>query len=125
MNQSDRHTPSPTLADVQHTVDSWIRTTGHGYFSELTNAVILAEETGEVARVMARLYGDQVAKPGDRLALTDELADLLWVLAAIANQTGVDLSQAFAANLHKKNSRDATRFAESPTLSHPPSAPAR
>ena len=101
---------SPSLAEVQEIVDGWIRTTGHGYFSELTNAVILAEETGEVARVMARLYGDQKAKPGDKLALADELADLLWVLAAIANQTGVNLTEAFEANLRKKNTRDRNRF---------------
>ncbi len=94
---TDSPAVSPTLADVQRTVDEWIRSTGCGYFSELTNAVILAEETGEVSRVMARLYGDQ-------------LADLLWVLTAIANQTGVDLTQAFAANLQKKNLRDKYRF---------------
>lgn len=101
---------SPTLADVQRIVDTWITTTGKGYFSELTNAVILAEETGEVARVMARTYGDQKAKPGDKSYLADELADLLWVLTAIANQTGVNLTEAFAANLAKKNIRDANRF---------------
>jgi len=101
---------SPTLADVQRTVDEWIRGTGCGYFSELTNAVILAEETGEVARVMARTYGDQKAKPGDKSCLADELADLLWVLTAIANQTGVDLTRAFADNLQKKNLRDKERF---------------
>lgn len=103
-------TPSPTLAQLQLAVDRWITCVGNGYFSELTNAVILAEETGEVARVMARLYGDQRAKPGDKSALADELADLLWVLTAIANQTGVNLSEAFAANLRKKNLRDTDRF---------------
>ena len=102
--------PSPTLAEVQRTVDEWIRDIGNGYFSELTNAVILAEETGEVARVMARLYGDQRAKPGDKSNLADELADLLWVLTAIANQTGVNLSKAFAENLLKKKTRDINRF---------------
>lgn len=101
---------SPTLADVQRIVDQWIRTTGRGYFSELTNAVILAEETGEVSRVMARIYGDQKAKPGDKTNLADELADLLWVLTAIANQTGVNLTEAFEANLRKKNLRDKDRF---------------
>lgn len=110
-------TPSPTLADVQRMVDRWITSTGRGYFSPLTNAVILAEETGEVARVMARRYGDQVAKPGDKSSLADELADLLWVLTAIANQTGIDLTEAFAANLAKKESRDSTRFAT--RTSHP------
>ncbi|WP_297057467.1 nucleotide pyrophosphohydrolase [uncultured Duncaniella sp.] len=101
---------SPTLAQVQEAVDRWITTTGGGYFSPLTNAVILAEETGEVARVMARKYGDQKAKPGDKSNLADELADLLWVVAAIANQTGIDLSQAFADNIAKKNTRDNQRF---------------
>lgn len=108
----DAPTNSPTLADVQRMVDEWIKGTGCGYFSELTNAVILAEETGEVARVMARTYGDQKAKPGDKSNLADELADLLWVLTAIANQTGVDLTQAFAANLQKKNLRDKNRFSK-------------
>lgn len=99
-----------TLADLQATVDKWITTTGGGYFSPLTNMTILAEETGEVARVMARVYGDQVAKPADKLALADELADVLWVVAAIANQTGVDLTAALAANLSKKTTRDKDRF---------------
>lgn len=80
---TDSPAVSPTLADVQRTVDEWIRSTGCGYFSELTNAVILAEETGEVSRVMARLYGDQKAKPGDKTSLADELADLLLSLIHI------------------------------------------
>lgn len=102
-----------TLDEVQRTVDGWITTVGAGYFSLLTNAVILAEETGEVARVMARTYGDQKPKPGDktgREALSDELADLLWVIAAIANQTGVDLTEAFMKNIEKKTVRDRERF---------------
>lgn len=107
---------SPTLRDVQQTVDQWITTVGVRYFSPLTNMAVLAEETGEVARVMARLYGDQSAKPTDNLDLADELADLLWVTAAIANQTGVDLTEAFARNLEKKSSRDATRHLNNPKL---------
>ncbi len=99
-----------TLDRMQALVDEWITGTGKGYFSPLTNAVILAEETGEVARVMARKYGDQKAKPGDKACLADELADLMWVLTAIANQTGINLTEAFAANMAKKNSRDKGRF---------------
>lgn len=98
-----------SLAEAQQAVDRWIRSTGKGYFSPLTNAVILAEETGEVASVMARLYGDQTAKAGDSLNLADELADVLWVLMAIANQTGIDLTEAFHANLNKKCTRDTHR----------------
>ena len=99
-----------TIARAQAMVDQWIRTVGHGYHSVLTNTAVLAEETGEVARCMARLHGDQVAKPGDSLDPADELADLLWVLMALANQTGVDLTAAFKANLAKKTARDAHRF---------------
>lgn len=99
-----------TIAELQALVDRWITTTGNGYFSPLTNTAVLAEETGEVARIMARRYGDQVAKPGDRSDLADELADVLWVVAALANQTGVDLTEAIRRNIGKKNSRDARRF---------------
>lgn len=99
-----------TLRQLQETVDGWITTTGGGYFSPLTNTAVLAEETGEVARIMARRYGDQVAKPGDKSDLADELADVLWVVAALANQTGVDLSQAISRNIEKKNKRDSHRF---------------
>lgn len=99
-----------TLKDAQRMVDEWITGTGGGYFSELTNMAVLAEETGEVARAMARIYGDQVAKEGDNLNLADELADLLWVTMAIANQTGVDLTEALVRNLEKKNRRDARRY---------------
>lgn len=98
-----------SIEQAQQAVDRWIRSTGKGYFAPLTNAVILAEETGEVAAVMARLFGDQVAKEGDCLNLADELADVLWVVMAIANQTGIDLSEAFRANLLKKSTRDAHR----------------
>lgn len=101
---------SLTLRQMQDQVDNWIRTIGVRYFDPMTNTALLAEETGEVARVMARTYGQQVAKPGDKSDLADELADLLWVTVAIANQTGVDLTDAFRRNMAKKTSRDAGRF---------------
>ena len=99
-----------TLHQIQAVVDHWITGVGGGYFSPLTNTAILAEETGEVARIMARKYGDQIAKPGDKSDLSDELADVLWVTIAIANQTGIDLAEAFARNILKKNTRDSSRF---------------
>jgi NTP pyrophosphatase (non-canonical NTP hydrolase) len=98
-------------------VDEWITTIGVRYFSELTNMAILTEEVGELARIMARRYGDQSEKESDRQAnLADEMADILWVLAALANQTGVDLSEAFAANIEKKTQRDADRHRNNPKL---------
>lgn len=100
-----------TIRELQETVDEWITGTGGGYFSPLTNTAILAEETGEVARIMARKYGDQVAKPGDKCNLADELADVLWVVTALANQSGIDLTDALRANIEKKSTRDANRFA--------------
>lgn len=108
---------SISLRSLQATVDEWITTIGVRYFSPLTNMAVLAEETGEVARIMARRYGDQSAKPGENLdALADELADVVWVVAAIANQTGVDLTEAFMRNLEKKTSRDSRRHADNPKL---------
>ena len=98
------------ISELQNTVDQWITGTGGGYFSPLTNTAVLAEETGEVARIMARQYGDQVAKPGDKSDLADELADVMWVVAAIANQTGIDLTAALNRNIEKKNRRDSHRF---------------
>lgn len=98
-----------TIRQAQTTVDQWIRTVGVRYFSPLTNMAVLTEEVGEVARVMARRYGDQSAKEGEKLDLADELADVLWVVLAIANQTGIDLSDAFVNNLRKKNVRDGKR----------------
>ena len=98
-----------TLDELQRLVDEWIRTYGVRYFDPLTNMAILTEETGEVARVMARLYGEQSAKASDHLDLADELADLLWVLTCIANQCGVNLQEALEKNLQKKTKRDATR----------------
>lgn len=103
-----------TIRQLQATVDHWISTTGGGYFSPLTNMAVLAEETGEVARIMARRYGDQVAKPGDNSSLADELADVLWVVSALANQTGIDLTEAIARNIEKKNTRDSHRFEHRP-----------
>lgn len=105
-----------SLRDVQKTVDRWITTIGVRYFSPLTNMAILTEETGEVARIMARKYGDQSFKDGDEHDLADELADVLWVVAAIANQTGVDLNDAFMNNLEKKRIRDKERHKRNPKL---------
>lgn len=107
---------SPTIEQLQHIVDRWIATTGVRYFSPLTNMAILAEETGEVGRQMARIYGDQSFKQGEVPALADELADLIWVAVAIANQSGIDLSEAIRRNIDKKSSRDATRHLSNPKL---------
>lgn len=104
-----------TISEAQHTVDEWIHTIGNGYFDELTNMAILSEEVGEVARIIARVYGRQVAKEGDlRKSLGDELADVLWVVICLANQTGVDLTKALEASLEKKRTRDANRFVNAP-----------
>ena len=98
------------ISEAQQTVDNWIKTTGVRYFSELTNMAILTEEVGEVARIMSRKYGDQSFKDGENPdALADELADVLWVLICIANQTGVDLEKALKKNLEKKTLRDKKR----------------
>lgn len=106
-----------TIEEAQQTVDRWIRTYGVRYFSELTNMAVLTEEVGEVARIMARRYGDQSFKAGENPdALADELADVLWVLICIANQTGVDLTEAFRHNLEKKTARDNTRHLNNPKL---------
>ncbi|MEQ9415246.1 MAG: nucleotide pyrophosphohydrolase, partial [Cyclobacteriaceae bacterium] len=95
-----------TIQDAQREVDQWIKTTGVRYFSELTNTAILAEEVGEVARIMARRYGEQSEKESDKNKdLGDELADVLWVLICLANQTGVDLTEAFKKNIAKKSLR--------------------
>lgn len=98
-----------TLSELQHTVDDWIRKYGVRYFSELTNMACLTEETGELARIMARTYGDQSFKKGENTDLSDEIADVLWVLTCIANQTGVDLEEAVEKNIKKKTERDAER----------------
>jgi len=99
-----------TLREAQQLVDKWITTTGVRYFSELTNMTILTEEVGEVARLMSRLYGDQSFKESDKgKELPDELADVLWVLICIANQTGIDLTAALEKNFEKKSLRDGER----------------
>lgn len=106
-----------TLQEAQQRVDQWIQTTGVRYFSELTNMAILTEEVGEVARLMSRTYGDQSFKESDKgKALADELADVLWVVICIANQTGVDLTKALEKNFEKKTARDATRHHENKKL---------
>jgi NTP pyrophosphatase (non-canonical NTP hydrolase) len=99
-----------TLKQAQEMVDEWIKTVGVRYFSELTNMTILTEEVGELARVMARKYGDQSFKESDKNAdLADEMADVLWVIICLANQTGVNLTEALRKNFEKKNIRDADR----------------
>jgi NTP pyrophosphatase (non-canonical NTP hydrolase) len=99
-----------TIEEAQRQVDQWINTTGVRYFNELTNMAMLSEEVGEVARVIARRYGEQSEKESDKAHdLGDELADVLWVVICLANQTGVDLTEAFRKNMEKKNSRDGNR----------------
>ncbi|OAV65109.1 putative pyrophosphatase [Bacteroidales bacterium Barb4] len=99
-----------TLQQAQETVDQWIKTYGIRYFNELTNMTILTEEVGELARIMARTYGEQSFKESDKHRdLGDEMADVLWVLLCLANQTGIDLTAAFEKNLEKKTSRDKNR----------------
>jgi len=106
-----------TLREMQNTIDEWIRTVGVRYYSELTNMAILTEEVGEVARLMSRLYGDQSFKKSDEAYnLADELADVLFVLVCIANQTGVDLTEAMARNLEKKTNRDRERHQQNAKL---------
>ena len=105
-----------TIQEAQARVDAWIRQYGVRYFSELTNMAVLTEEVGEVARVIARRYGDQSSKPGDDLDLADELADVLWVVLCLANQTGTDLTQALQKSIEKKTQRDSKRHQENPKL---------
>ena len=105
-----------TLEEAQKEVDSWIKTYGVRYFSELTNMTVLTEEVGELARVMARKYGDQSFKQGEKDNLADEMADVLWVLICLANQTGVNLTEAFSQNLEKKTNRDKDRHKNNPKL---------
>lgn len=108
-------TTSITLSQAQEEVDRWIRTYGVRYFSELTNMACLTEEVGELARVIARKYGDQSFKAGESDDPADEMADVLWVLLCLANQTGVDLTEVFE-NLEKKTRRDAERHLNNPKL---------
>lgn len=106
-----------TLKEAQQTVDQWIKEVGVRYFSELTNTAMLMEEVGEVARIMARRYGDQSFKKSDEnVDLADEMADVLFVLICLANQTGVDLTSALQANLDKKTKRDKERHQNNPKL---------
>lgn len=104
------------LEELQRRVDAWIREYGVRYFGELTNMAILTEEVGELARVMARRFGDQSFKEGERDNLADEMADVLWVLVCLANQTGVDLTAAVEANFAKKTRRDSDRHKNNPKL---------
>ena len=104
------------LSELQKRVDTWIREYGVRYFSELTNMAILTEEVGELARVMARKYGDQSFKAGETENLADEMADVLWVLVCLANQTGVNLTEALEANFAKKTARDKGRHRNNPKL---------
>lgn len=105
-----------TIKEAQQQVDEWIKCYGVRYFSELTNMAILTEEVGEVARIMARTYGDQSTKPGENTQLADELADVLWVVMCIANQTGIDLTDALQRNIEKKTLRDKDRHKNNPKL---------
>src|SRR5574344_2951615 len=105
-----------TIREAQEMVDNWIKTYGVRYFSELTNMAILTEEVGELARIMARKYGDQSFKEGENHNLGDEMADILWVLMCLANQTGIDLTEALKKNIEKKTARDKTRHTENEKL---------
>jgi NTP pyrophosphatase (non-canonical NTP hydrolase) len=106
-----------TIEQAQRTVDQWINTTGVRYFNELTNMAMLTEEVGEVARIIARRYGEQSEKESDKQKdLGDEMADVLFVLICLANQTGVDLTEALKKNLEKKTARDADRHQNNPKL---------
>ena len=106
-----------TIQQAQQQVDQWIKTVGVRYFSELTNMAILTEEVGELARIMARKYGDQSFKESDRnMDLGDEMADVLWVLLCLANQTGVDLTEVLQKNFEKKTKRDAERHQQNEKL---------
>jgi len=106
-----------TIEQAQLEVDNWIKTVGVRYFNELTNTAILMEEVGEVARIMARKYGEQSFKESDKnVELADEMADVLWVLICLANQTGVNLTDAFNKNMDKKTKRDSNRHKENDKL---------
>ena len=110
-------TKNITIKEAQKMVDNWIKTFGVRYFSELTNMAILTEEVGEMARIIARKYGDQSFKKSDeKYDLGDEMADILWVLICLANQTGVDLNEAFAKNIEKKTIRDKERHMQNKKL---------
>ena len=105
-----------TIKEAQERVDAWIKEYGVRYFDEMTNMAILTEEVGEVARIMARRYGEQSFKKGEKSDLGDELSDVLWVLICIANQTGIDLTEALQRNIDKKTKRDHDRHNNNPKL---------
>jgi len=105
-----------TIKEAQQAVDCWIKEYGVRYFSELTNMTVLTEEVGELARVMARTYGDQSFKKGEKNNLGEEMADVLWVLICLANQTGIDLTEELQKSFEKKTSRDHLRHKENPKL---------
>lgn len=105
-----------TIKEAQNTVDQWIKEYGVRYFSELTNMAVLTEEVGELARVMARKYGDQSFKAGEKDNLGDEMADVLWVLLCLANQTGIDLTEELKKNIEKKTLRDKERHIKNEKL---------
>lgn len=105
-----------TIKELQQQVDKWIKEYGVRYFDEMTNMAILTEEVGEVARIMAREYGEQSFKEGEKNSLDDEIADVIWVLVCIANQTGIDLTKAIENNFAKKSSRDNKRHKENNKL---------
>ena len=105
-----------TIKEAQERVDAWIKEYGVRYFDEMTNMAILTEEVGEVARIMARRYGEQSFKQGEKSDLGDELSDVLWVLICIANQTGIDLTEALQRNIEKKTKRDHDRHNNNPKL---------
>ncbi|TYK35336.1 nucleotide pyrophosphohydrolase [Bacteroides pyogenes] len=105
-----------TIKEAQQQVDAWVKQYGVRYFSELTNMAVLTEEVGELARVMARKYGDQSFKPGEKENLDEEIADVLWVLICLANQTGVDLTDALRKSMEKKTNRDNQRHINNPKL---------
>ena len=105
-----------TIRDAQEMVDNWIKTYGVRYFSELTNMACLTEEVGELARVMARQYGDQSFKEGEKANIGEEMADILWVLLCLANQTGVDLSEELQKSIEKKTKRDRNRLRDNTKL---------
>lgn len=116
-NEESKERAAITLDEAQQQVDRWIKEYGVRYFSELTNMAVLTEEVGELARVMARKYGDQSFKEGEKENIGEEIADVLWVLLCIANQTGTDITEAFAHSIEKKTRRDRTRHINNPKLS--------
>jgi NTP pyrophosphatase (non-canonical NTP hydrolase) len=117
LKSSNSNSKGMTIAQAQTDVDTWIKTYGVRYFNELTNMAILTEEVGELARIIARRYGEQSEKESDKgKDLGDEMADVLWVLICLANQTGVDLTAALKTNIEKKTTRDGTRHIQNPKL---------